>query len=182
MFCMFKKYKTECEPTKVLDTGGSEGAKAPSLEVTVTAPEDSETALERALFEDTTSETGSDTVSADTDYDGMYSDSTDSNPMNLDDMDSSESDSDSESQIQSKRFECGNSRHKSKIPSFAETFSRAQVRHVGTYTHRGATGTTTLQYQRRLDERHPKKNRKEPPRIASDVDKYVATETGNNQA
>lgn len=173
MFCMFKKYKTECEPTKVLDTGGSEGAKAPNLEVTVTAPEDSEITLERALFEDTTSETGSDTVSADTDYDGMYSDSTDSNPMNLDGK---------ESQIQSKRFECGNSRHKSKIPSFAETFSRAQVRHVGTYTHRGATGTTTLQYQRRLDERHPKKNRKEPPRIASDADKYVATETGNNQA
>lgn len=173
MFCIFKKYKTECEPTKVLDTGGSEGAKAPNLEVTVTAPEDSEITLERALFEDTTSETDSNTDSADTDYDGMYSDSTDSNPMNLDGK---------ESQIQSKRFECENSRHKQKIPSFAETFSRAQARHVETYTHGGATGTTTLQYQRRLDERHPIKNRKEPPRIASDADKYVATETGNNQA
>lgn len=120
---IFKKYKTDCEPTKVLDTGGSEGAKAPSLDVTVTASENPETTLERALFEDTTSETDPGTDSADTDYDGMYSDSTDSNSMNLNDMDSSESDPDSESQIQSKRFESGNSRHKPKIPFFADFFA-----------------------------------------------------------
>lgn len=182
MFWIFEKCKTESESSKVLDTGGLEGAKAPSFEVTVTASEGSGTTPERTLFEDTASNTDSDTESADTDYDGMYSDSTDSNPMNLDDMDSSESDSDSESQIQSKRFESGNSRHKLQIPSFAETFSRAQARHVGTYTHGGATGTTTLQYKHRLDERHPVKNKKELPSIASDADKYVATGAENSQA